>query len=79
MDTLKRVIEQISNLWAGIDEEEICAESKLNDDLVFDSLDYVDLAVKLEKEFDIKIEDDVIDKWKTVQDVVDYVDKLLQQ
>ena len=78
MDTLKRVIEQISNLWAGIDEEEICAESKLNDDLVFDSLDYVDLAVKLEKEFDIKIEDDVIDKWKTVQDVVDYVDKLLQ-
>lgn len=79
MDTLKRVIEQISNLWAGMDEEEICAESKLNDDLVFDSLDYVDLAVKLEKEFDIKIEDDVIDKWKTVQDVVDYVDKLLQQ
>ena len=79
MDTLKRVIKQISNLWAGIDEEEICAESKLNDDLVFDSLDYVDLAVKLEKEFDIKIEDDVIDKWKTVQDVVDYVDKLLQQ
>ena len=79
MDTLKRVIEQISNLWAGIDEEEICAESKLNDDLVFDSLDYDDLAVKLEKEFDIKIEDDVIDKWKTVQDVVDYVDKLLQQ
>lgn len=79
MDTLKRVIEQISNLWAGIGEEEICAESKLNDDLVFDSLDYVDLAVKLEKEFDIKIEDDVIDEWKTVQDVVDYVDKLLQQ
>lgn len=79
MDTLERVIEQISNLWAGIDEEEICAESKLNDDLAFDSLDYVDLAVKLEKEFDIKIEDDVIDKWKTVQDVVDYVDKLLQQ
>ena len=79
MDTLKRVIKQISSLWAGLDEEEICAESKLNDDLVFDSLDYVDLAVKLEKEFDIKIEDDVIDKWKTVQDVVDYVDKLLQQ
>lgn len=79
MDTLKRVIKQISSLWAGIDEEEICAESKLNDDLVFDSLDYVDLAVKLEKEFDIKIEDDVIDEWKTVQDVVDYVDKLLQQ
>lgn len=79
MDTLERVIEQISNLWAGIDEEEICAESKLNDDLAFDSLDYVDLAVKLEEEFDIKIEDDAIDEWKTVQDVVDYVDKLLQQ
>ena len=79
MDTLKRVIKQISNLWAGIDEEEICAESKLNDDLAFDSLDYVDLAVKLEEEFDIKIEDDAIDEWKTVQDIVDYVDKLLQQ
>lgn len=79
MNTLERVIKQISSLWAGIDEEEICAESKLDDDLVFDSLDYVDLAVKLEKEFDVKIEDDVIDKWKTVQDVVDYVDKLLQQ
>ena len=79
MNTLERVIKQISSLWAGIDEEEICAESKLDDDLIFDSLDYVDLAVKLEKEFDVKIEDDVIDEWKTVQDVVDYVDKLLQQ
>lgn len=79
MNTLERVIKQISGLWAGIDEEEICAESKLNEDLIFDSLDYVDLAVKLEKEFDVRIEDDVIDKWKTVQDVVDYVDKLLQQ
>lgn len=79
MNTLERVIKQISSLWAGIDEEEICAESKLDDDLVFDSLDYVDLAVKLEKEFDVRIEDGAIDKWKTVQDVVDYVDKLLQQ
>lgn len=79
MNTLERVIKQISNLWAGIDEEEICAESKLNEDLIFDSLDYVDLAVKLEKEFDIEIEDKAIDEWKTVQDVVDYVDKLLQQ
>ena len=79
MNTLERVIKQISSLWAGIDEEEVCAESKLNEDLIFDSLDYVDLAVKLEKEFDIEIEDKAIDEWRTVQDVVDYVDKLLQQ
>lgn len=37
--------------------EKIGPLTKLKDDLSFDSLDYIDLAMELEEEFDVVIED----------------------
>ena len=46
----------------NVDEEEIKPEAKLNDDLGIDSLAAVELALELENEFDIRIEDEELAK-----------------
>ena len=51
----------------NVDEEEIKPEAKLNDDLGIDSLAAVELALELENEFDIRIEDEELAKEKRVQ------------
>ena len=51
-------------------------EQNLVVDLALDSLDRVDLAVTLEREFDIKIDDAALEGWQTVGDVVKTVETL---
>lgn len=58
----------------NVDEEEIKPETKLNDDLGIDSLAAVELALELENEFDIRIEDEELAKLETVQDVIDIIE-----
>jgi acyl carrier protein len=43
-------------------------------DLGVDSIDIVELAMDMEEEFKIDIPDDKIETWKTVGDVLDYLD-----
>lgn len=45
---------------------------RLAEDLGFDSLDKVDAAMAIEKEFNIWFEDEEIEKFITVQDVIDH-------
>lgn len=53
-----------------IDEEEITLESNMIDDLNADSLDLVQLLVKLEREMGLRFTDEEIKSVKTVGDVV---------
>lgn len=48
-------------------------ESRLEDDLAIDSLELVELGVKLEKLFDIKIRYQQMRSCKTLQDLADLV------
>lgn len=59
----------------GVDEEEVTPEATLMDDLGADSLDAVELSLALEDELDIRIPDEEFEQMKTVQDIVDYIDK----
>lgn len=68
-EEIKKVLVDAIN----VDEEEIKPESKLNDDLGIDSLAAVELALELENEFDIRIEDEELAKLETVQDVMDII------
>lgn len=58
----------------GVDEEEIARESRLGPDLGAESIDYLDISFRLEKAFDIKIEqsemfpDNVLSDPQYVQD-----------
>ena len=55
------------------DVNEITSTSSLIDDLGADSLDVVELVMKMEEEFGIEIPDEEAEKIKTVNDVVQYI------
>ena len=67
----KIVVEQL-----GVKEDEVTAEASFVDDLGADSLDLVELIMAMEEKSDIEIPDEDAEKIATVQDAVDYVDKL---
>lgn len=55
------------------DLNEVKGESAFIDDLGADSLDIVELVMKMEEEFSIEIPDEEAEKIKTVNDVVTYI------
>jgi acyl carrier protein len=50
-------------------------ETSLEDDLHLDSLDLTEYVVFIEHEFDMDIPDEVMPNFKTVQDVVTYIEE----
>ncbi|MBP3568055.1 MAG: acyl carrier protein [Lachnospiraceae bacterium] len=56
------------------DEEKVTLEATLSDDLGADSLDAVELNMALEEAFDISIPDEELANFKTVQDIVTYIE-----
>ncbi|MBP0979055.1 MAG: acyl carrier protein [Oscillospiraceae bacterium] len=60
-----------------VEEENITIESNISDDLGADSLDIVDLVMSIEEEFDLEFQDEQIDNFKTVGDIVNYIERSL--
>ena len=69
---LERIKETIANTLA-VDADIIKPETSLKEDLEADSLDFVELVMSLEDEFDVKIGEDDTAKIQTVQDLIDYL------
>ncbi len=59
----------------GCDADAVTPEATLEDDLGADSLDAVELNMALEEEFEITIADEEIANFKTVSDIVAYIEK----
>ncbi|HLO10611.1 MAG TPA: acyl carrier protein [Desulfobacteria bacterium] len=55
------------------DVNEVTNTASLIDDLGADSLDVVELVMKMEEEFGIEIPDEEAEKIKTVNDVIQYI------
>lgn len=62
----------------GVKEEEVVPEATFTGDLGADSLDSVELIMELEKEFDVKIDDNDAEKVLTVQAAIDCVEMVLK-
>jgi len=72
------VFEKIKAILAeelGIDASDITKESDMVHDIGADSLDIVQLLIRMEKEYGIKFTDEEIKTIKTVGDVVDFIEK----
>jgi len=54
-------------------------ESNLYDDLGLDSMDHIDIICDLETEFEISIELNEFVKVQTVQDVIDFIVKIIMK
>jgi len=64
----KIIVEQLS-----VPEEQVKPEAKFQDDLGADSLDVVELIMKIEEEFNIEVPDEDAGKISTVMDAVKYI------
>ncbi len=69
-------LEQIKKILAeqfSMNEDDITVDTSFTEDIGADSLDLVELVMALEQEFDIEIDDDEVEKIKTVGDAVRYI------
>lgn len=56
-----------------IEEELVVPKANLRDDLDIESLDFVDIAVEIEKEFHFKLKGEEMINVKTLGDLYDYI------
>ncbi len=70
------VIEKVNNFLIEefeIEEDRIAPDANLRDDLDIESLDFVDIAVEIEKEFNFKLNGEEMIDVKTLDDLYDYI------
>jgi acyl carrier protein len=60
----------------GVEESQVTPDASFTADLNADSLDTVELIMEFEKEFGISIPDEDTQKINTVNDVIEYIEKL---
>jgi acyl carrier protein len=57
-----------------VDREKITPSARFMDDLGADSLDQVELIMALEEEFELDIPEDDAEKFKNIQQIIDYIE-----
>lgn len=67
-------IRQIIADKLGTTADKVTPEIKVGGELQDDSLDHFMIVIDLEDEFDLEIPDEDTEAWKTVADVIAYVD-----
>ena len=73
ISNMEEKVKQIIKDKLGISSGDYRNEESFQEDLGCDSLDMVDLIIECEKQFNISIPDDDVDKLRTVQNLIDYV------
>ena len=71
LDQIKKILVETMD----IEEEKVTLDAKLKDDLNLDSLDSVELLMSAEEEFGIEIPDEDVMNFKTVNDIVNYIEE----
>ncbi|MGH7847074.1 MAG: acyl carrier protein [Candidatus Binatia bacterium] len=67
-------IQEILAHHLRVDPSKIKPESLLREDLGLDSADTIELVFKVEEIFNIQVPDDDLEKFKTVKDLVAYLE-----
>lgn len=73
------MFEQIKAMIAGVlggDGSNIKPDSKLKSGLGISSVEFVDLAMTIEDEFGVTLDEDMLKKLETVDDLCKYVESL---
>ena len=69
LEKMKEIIaDQLS-----VSEDEVTLEASFKDDLDADSLDFFELVMELEEEYDVEIPSDDLAELNTVGDVINYL------
>lgn len=70
LDTLKKLLEE----QLDVDPATVSENTNIIDDLGADSLDMVELMMSVEEEFNITINDSDAQNFKTIGDVIAYIE-----
>lgn len=73
------MFEQLVNIicnYVEVEPEKIHPESRFMEDLGFTSFDFMSMLGELEEEFDVEIEQHEVADIRTVQEAVEYLEKL---
>ncbi len=73
MDYYERVVQIIAE-ELDVDPDELSMDTHITDDLDADSLDAMEVILKIEEEFDVEIPDDLVQRIQTIADVVEFLD-----
>lgn len=71
---LQKVIEIVAEQLGIDDVDSITANTSLLDDLEADSLDAVEIIMAIEDEFGVEIDDEEAEGFKSLADIVEYVE-----
>ena len=75
-NTIYQVVADIIADVMSFSADEVAPEKTMKD-MNVDSLDMLDIVTSLEDHYGIEIPDDALDSIKTVEDAVNYLDKLV--
>jgi acyl carrier protein len=64
------IVEELS-----VAEKDVTLEARLSEDLGADSIDAVELIMKIEDEFNVSVSDEEAQNIKSVKDIVSYLEK----
>ncbi|MBP3504184.1 MAG: acyl carrier protein [Bacilli bacterium] len=73
-EKVKKIIVEELN----VSEEKVTMEASLVEDLEADSLDAVEIIVRIEEEFDLQVDDEAAENVKTVGDLVKCIEANLK-
>ncbi|MFW8575093.1 acyl carrier protein [Corynebacterium pseudodiphtheriticum] len=73
LDTFARLVPLLDDA-SGADTDDITRDATLRD-LAIDSLSMIELVVKIEDEFKVRLDENIVQDWNTVSDVIAYIDE----
>jgi acyl carrier protein len=73
MDYFERIVQIIAE-ELNIETDTLTMETHITDDLNADSLDAMEVILKIEEEFDVEIPDDIVQTIQTIADLVEFLD-----
>lgn len=76
------ILEKVQAIIAdklSVDQDSITLESDLQKDFGADSLDAVEIIMSVEDEFDVTIDDEDLLEIRTVNDIVEYIEKVTKK
>lgn len=71
----EKLVEVICN-YVEVEPEQVKPESRFMEDLGFTSFDFMSMLGEIEDEFEIEIDENKAANIRTVQEAVDYLEKL---
>jgi len=74
----RKVIELAAD-QVGVDPTTVTPDTHFINDLNYDSLDQVEFAMDAEDEFEMQVPDEDAEKFQTVGQVIDYVEKSVKE